>query len=381
MRSVLLNLVLFAALKLCASDLSEESKLLRVRQRVGQSIDHCIVVPQITAFTDQMDLAWSNSRTFEDARRVAVRIRVNGKGAGQWELRIFGDDAQARIFTMKSADVVNRPFTVWTDYFDGRTLSFELHGDARGAFIEADRCSIEGARVRVQNILDKSNPHLDSIQKYREAGDPIYGWGRSVARLTVIERDGKSFACTAFLVTNQLLLTARHCFSTAWEKMTAEFNVEKGLPTNSIDPVSISKVEARGVSDRFDYALLRLTKSVDYEALSIPSNPSLVFETEKLIVIQHAGGEDKTVARDACFAGPRPTPRSFPHHCDTESGSSGSPVLLSDGSLIGIHTGGFNEGLPGGLNWAISISQVLDDLKAPKYSAITAELRQPRAAR
>lgn len=192
----------------------------------------------------------------------------------------------------------------------------------------------------------------------------VQAWGRSVARLRVVDNKGP-FTCTGFLVEPQrLLLTALHCVMTDEEHRSARVDFEDSRDVSPDLNIHLGLQVAS--SSQLDYALFRIEAPEDRPGLRLASET--LSTADQLALIQEPRDEgihcrdEKCVALNDCacitscsertrklgdaVATSPPLPSwAFGHSCDTASGSSGSPILLlagggSDvGAVIGLHYG------------------------------------------
>ncbi|HKY32145.1 MAG TPA: trypsin-like peptidase domain-containing protein [Candidatus Polarisedimenticolia bacterium] len=160
--------------------------------------------------------------------------------------------------------------------------------------------------------------------------------GQSVAKLVFKDSAGVQYSGTGFLVGDKhYLLTNNHVIAgpTECSTLDAFFNYEVD---NNNSPRSTTKGKcARIVCQHasLDYSLIELTSALEltFGSLSLaggaPSAPSYV-------IPQHPAGGYKKVHLDCAVSSSTAT--TSEHQCDTQPGSSGSP-LVSSGSQSEVH--------------------------------------------
>lgn len=221
-------------------------------------------------------------------------------------------------------------------------------------------------------------PHDDSASI--TTGSPrIKRWGKSVARLQYSDAAGNGFFCTAFLVSPSIMLTNNHCINTDAEMRSAiaEFDFDKAGAK-----VETRKFTALLVHDEgLDYALVRL--ETPSTRAPLPLKDAAVTDLQGLIVIEHPAGKPKRFSLIDCqvrgvdMPGLGTVNTDFGHFCDTEGGSSGSPIQDAlSGNVIGLHHLGFTTGDAVSVNRAVRIGLILNDL-ATRAPAVRAEITQP----
>ncbi|HEV2853163.1 MAG TPA: serine protease [Thermoanaerobaculia bacterium] len=181
---------------------------------------------------------------------------------------------------------------------------------------------------------------------------------RPVARLS-FQSGGSSFLCTGWLVAGSnanTMITNNHCFTTQTEVNTvqARFNYQTTTCTGTTQATTTTYAGG---------TFLRTNASLDYTLFTLQGNPEATWgeyvATSKTPVVggilnfpQHPGGRLKQVAywKDSSHTqrcdvstvnatyGGSATGSQVGYSCDTEGGSSGSPVIdASTGRVIGLH--------------------------------------------
>ena len=219
------------------------------------------------------------------------------------------------------------------------------------------------------------NSKRDKDIRFYESNARIIAVARSVAKLSFPEA-GKLATCTGFMVAPSLLLTNHHCVNTmdTCFGTVAMFGYQRDanghvMPTKQYDCLAI--VEA---SKPLDYALLQMDGSPGAaDAWGVVTfNPAASLAAgEPLYLLQHPAGEPKRVALDDCNVSTLKAPGSVPavesdfgHKCDTESGSSGSPLFDMSHRVVGLHHFGFDKKLERWAreNRAVHIAPILTEI-------------------
>lgn len=207
------------------------------------------------------------------------------------------------------------------------------------------------------------NDDLEPIEAVK--GTTAYDAAKIVARVET--RSGSGF-CTGSRIAPDLFLTNHHCFEvTPCNNMQFHMGYERDLPASQ--QVTFRCVEVLSRNLTLDYALFRVETGKSAALESTFPTARLFTGTlrvgQPLIVASHPSARMKEIDRsshctlrttNAEYASERKT---LTHNCDTEGGSSGSPVLdKATGQVVALHWGGANA-----FNFAIPMSLIVQDLR------------------
>lgn len=252
---------------------------------------------------------------------------------------------------------------IWSDEIRGSEILIRLM---------VDNSTIE-PHITLTQVAQAQEPAVpfsivgeDERQPIGVFPDEIKALGKAVAKIRFVGDNGPIYNCTGFLLSQDLMLTNSHCINSKSERQSAivAFDYDEKLSHETFNRLS----ELIQHDYDLDYSLVRLTRSMDREPLKI--SDARITKDDKLIIIQHPGGEPKQVSVKGCavdkpsIKGRGSAKTDFSHKCDTLGGSSGAPVILKDSLLvIGLHHLGFKEGSSNLLNRAVHITRIMEHLK------------------
>ena len=239
----------------------------------------------------------------------------------------------------------------------------------------ADRIATLDQRPTPQAIT----PPRDDSASITRASALIKTWGKSIARLQFIGADGNGYFCTAFLVSTSLMLTNNHCINTDAEMQSAIAEFDYDAANASVETRRFAALLAH--DENLDYALVRLTTPSTRAAL--PLKDMTIAEQQGLLIIEHPAGKPKRFSLIDCqvrgieLPGMGSAKTDFGHFCDTEGGSSGSPIQDPvSGSVLGLHHLGFDSASAIVVNRGVKIGLILSDL-AVRAPTVRAEIVTP----
>jgi endonuclease G len=202
----------------------------------------------------------------------------------------------------------------------------------------------------MERVIGETRDFL-SISFVDRAGSASRSVGRIVTKLS----GGRTGFGTGFLVSPRLLLTNHHVLHTAAEARASsvEFDFQLDLLGN---PRSVARFklepDAFFLTDAgFDFALVavspkseRARSLSDFSFLPLISEEGKALINEPVNIIQHPLGEMKQIALRSNLVLDLPEGTPFAHYaCDTEPGSSGSPVCNDEWEVVALHHSGVPE--------------------------------------
>jgi hypothetical protein len=321
-----------------------------------------------------------------DARYIRVRFTVRNIPDCDW------------FFTVR--DTAHRPIQVFArEHFRDTDTRWTLRVEGPQALFDMAPC--DGGRAPEVAFVEyiwmpavAKNPYY-SLQDKLPAYRPITAVDTSLRRLgdvvgfVVSSFDRTSWVCSAVMLTPDLLLTNWHCGAPPELPDNAFWSADIRRDTLidlSFDGDSRSReLQVSGVAIKphkvLDFVVLRTT-AVDALGPVRPVRVALADPVagERIRIVHHPAGQVKQLSWNCTVVNAdhgdwqnTGTKSEFTHVCDTESGSSGAPVLNADGDLVGLHHLGFDFDP----KKCVQIDRVN---KAVKISAILAAIQQESKA-
>ncbi|APV48552.1 hypothetical protein BWI17_01935 [Betaproteobacteria bacterium GR16-43] len=244
----------------------------------------------------------------------------------------------------------------------------------------------EGARNPYYSVQDSNNVQFRSIlnisvpAEARALGDRV--------GMLMGSWDRRAWCCTAVAIAPDIVLTNWHCGGLKdeiaedgfWQdavcaRTSFDFSWDEDTISREFQCVKVLQVDR----DR-DFAILRVKPRNGYDQLRPVQRWATAAAATPLTAIQHPvcrpkqvtqGGDCKV--RDASVAGWQGTAGSdFTHTCDTNSGSSGSPMFDDSQRLVGLHHLGFQKinGTCDKKNKAVHSRSIFDSLNAEAKAAL-----------
>jgi V8-like Glu-specific endopeptidase len=306
-----------------------------------------------------------------------IHFAIGGVSGTAWTIEVA--TASTTRWTSDPLDAATTD--LWSDELRPapKTVTVRLKGPAGQTppQVSVDRVAVHVTPSKPQAIT----PPGDQSQPIKDGSPNTKLWGKSVARMQFIGSDGLGYFCTAFLVSPNLMLTNNHCINTDAEMRSAFVEFDYDEAGSHVEKRRFKELVAH--DENLDYALLRLKDTSTRAALTLKAID--LAANKDLVIIEHPAGKLKRFSRFDCKVTDTDLPgmgtgqTDFGHFCDTEGGSSGSPIQdLSTGAVLGLHHLGFQPGAGSGIvvNRGVKIGLILSDL-AQRNPTVRAEISTP----
>lgn len=339
------------------------AQLNRGPEKVGEDVDFAFVSPssEIAFRTSAPMLAWQ--REIQDAGASYIAVHFSHFDLPEGATLVLRSPDASRVLYYTGAGKADLGPTegFWGTYIPGDTAVLELYttvGISTGA-VTIDRYA-KGFPAPERGIVTRAicgSDDSDWAQCYTGSEPDIYDHSRAVARLLI---NGSS-ACTGWLVGDAgHLLTNNHCVgnSSSAANTDYEFMAEGSCATNCSSWFACPGTVISGAS------FVQTDSALDYTLVQLPVNASLTYGYlqmrsagagvgERIYIPGHPAAWGKKIAVTSgdpsdssgfcqvqslnappCSGGSGDTG----YYCDTQGGSSGSPVIAySDHAVVSLH--------------------------------------------
>lgn len=308
-------------------------------------------------------VVWEDRVYSPGAKFIRVHFADFDLSAGDYVSVSSLDGSQFWTYTLKGLHG-NKKF--WSFAVDGETAVIRLHaGNKPGYGYRIDKIAHGSKKITPEPEVVCGTDGREDIACY-SGNAAINNAQRSVARL-LFQSGGGSFLCTGSLVAgsnNSTLMTNNHCFSTQTETNTlqAKFNFQRTTCGGSVNAtqtdyaggtfLKTNSVNRKGRKGGLDYTLVTLQGNPEATWGELTATSAAPALGENLWFIQHPGGNPKEIGywEDAAHTarcnvdtvgqtyGQSATGSQMGYGCDSEGGSSGSPIIKeSNGRVFGLH--------------------------------------------
>lgn len=346
-----------------------------VRERVGEELVRRVETQHPYRGPGELEKSAAvRSETFhyDGATYIAVHFESFRLADGDYLIVRSPDGSQSwRYEGLGRAELGMSPGGFWATHIKGDTALVELYsrhdvGDhgyvidkfARG-FTESEMLGGGQAGAAPDGTEALCGADDSEWAKCYQSSEPeIYEKGRAVSRLLILG----SFVCTGWLLGCEgHLVTNNHCIGNQNEANNTDFEFMAEGATCATNCFGFG---CPGTIEATSGTLVKTNGSLDYSLVQLPGNLSATYgfmsfrETgpvvnERIYIPQHPAGWGKrfavfsTAAQDQsgfcevlslnsppCTGGPG----DIGYYCDTQGGSSGSPVLgYSDHKVVSLH--------------------------------------------
>lgn len=311
------------------------------------------------------DLVLEAGRTqlIEYAEAAFIKVRLDQVALGERDTITVAIPDGAESYVYGSADVADGG--LWALSVEGEAAEVRLHDAADGTAAAARVAEYSrglneselasrpsGTRAGPESICGTDDSRNAAC--FKDSDPAAYGASRSVARLII---NGETY-CTGWIAGDDRLLTNNHCFTESAEARVTEvqFGYECVWCSGGkvLTPIKVKGARVLRTDFKLDFTLFTVADPARIAHLpALPISEEPVGLHDKIYIPEHPGGKPLRIASAStsepdglgsrCLVGDeerrgRGYATDFAYLCDTEGGSSGSPVISrATGEVVGLH--------------------------------------------
>lgn len=303
------------------------------------------------------------AQAIEYAEAAFIKVRLDRVALGERDTITVASPDGAESHVYGSADVADGG--LWALSVEGETAEVRLHDAADGTAAaarvaeysrglnESELASRPGETPAGPESICGRDDSRNAVC-YKDADPAAYGASHAVARLII---NGESY-CTGWIAGNDRLLTNNHCFTDNAEARVTEvqfgYECVRCSGGQARTPLKVTGAEVLETDFKLDFTLFTVADPAKIAHLpALPISEAPVGLHDKIYIPEHPGGKPLRIASvsssepdglgSRCLVGDekrrgRGYGTDFAYRCDTEGGSSGSPVISrATGQVVGIH--------------------------------------------
>jgi V8-like Glu-specific endopeptidase len=311
--------------------------------------------------TADIALAPGETTTVAHAEAAFIKVHFDRVELGARDALTVASPDGAESHKYRSRDVAGGE--LWALSIEGEAAEVTLHDAADGVAAAAHVAEYSRGLNDAQLASRPSETRAESICGvddsrnavcYRDSDPVAYGASQSVARLII---NAESY-CTGWIAGDDRLLTNNHCIEDSAEARVTEvqfgYECVRCAGGQVRKPLKVSGDRVLATDFTLDFTLFTVAEPeriAHLPALELSSEP--VGLHDKIYIPEHPGGKPLRIASSStsepdglgsrCVVGDekrrgRGPGTDFAYLCDTEGGSSGSPVISrATGKVVGIH--------------------------------------------
>ncbi|WP_223668734.1 PKD domain-containing protein [Kangiella shandongensis] len=335
------------------------------RVKVGEEVDFTAMNNRYEASQSGLNVAWRQEIRHLGASYIAVHFKRFNLPQGAKLVVRSPDGSRQKAYTGRGKPRFDNREGFWAQHIPGDTAIVEIlsqHPIGQGA-VAID------SYARGYDKFESGEPNLfepealcgtddsDWAQCYSSTESEAYNKGKAVARLLI---NGSS-ACTGWLVGSEgHLMTNNHCIGNASDAANTDYEF---MAEGSCGTDCSGWFDCPGTVEADTADLIQTDSALDYSMVKLPTNVSSTYGFlqmrasgaqvgERIYIPQHPGAQGKRIAIESTASGDNGVCQVMSldepactggdsdvgYMCDTQGGSSGSPVLsYNDNTVVALH--------------------------------------------